>query len=149
MRSHLLTNLPLASIPGTEVRVVPSEIAHQNYLISVALPFHYGEDPEKVWPVIYVLDANLYFGLVVDMVRAINIRVAFCNELPDAFIVGIGYPVSGALGDMLHQVMHLRLRDFVRARSESSEQFIQESFPFLNLFRPVMLSPSCGSSSRN
>jgi hypothetical protein len=36
--------------------------------------------------VIYVLDANLYFGLVVDMVRAMNIRVDFCNELPDAVV---------------------------------------------------------------
>jgi hypothetical protein len=41
------------------------------------------------------------------MVRAMNIRVDFCNELPDAFIVGIGYPVTGSLGEMLHQVMHL------------------------------------------
>jgi predicted alpha/beta superfamily hydrolase len=128
MRSHLVTNLPLAAIPGTEVRVVHSEVAQQDYLISVALPFHYGEVPGKNWP-IYVLDANLYFGLVVDMVRAMNIRVDFCNELPDAFIVGIGYPVSGTLQEMLHQVMHLRLRDFVRTRSESFEQFIQEAFP--------------------
>ena len=125
----LLTSYPPAAIPGTEVRVVHSEVAHQDYLISVALPFHYGEDPEKVWPVIFVLDANLYFGLVVDMVRAMNIRVDFCNELPDAFVVGIGYPVNGTLEEMLHQVMHLRLRDFVRARNESFEEFIQESFP--------------------
>jgi hypothetical protein len=108
-------NFPLASIPATEVRLVHSAVAQQDYLISVALPFHYAEHAEKVWPVIYLLDANLYFGLVVDMVRAMNIRVAFCNELPDAFIVGIGYPVTGSLAEMLHQVMHLRLRDFVRA----------------------------------
>jgi predicted alpha/beta superfamily hydrolase len=125
----MVTNFPLASIPATEVRLVHSEAAQQDYLVSVALPFHYGEDAERVWPVIYVLDANLYFGLVVDMVRAMNIRVDFCNELPDAFIVGIGYPVSGTLAEMLHQVMHLRLRDFVRAREEAFEQFIQESFP--------------------
>ena len=124
-----MTKFPLAAIPGTEVRVLHSEVAHQDYLISVALPFHYGEDPAKLWPVIYVLDANLYFGLVVDMVRAMNIRVDFCNELPDAFIVGIGYPVDGTLEERLHQVMHLRLRDFVRARTESFEQFIQENFP--------------------
>jgi len=128
----MVTNFPLASIPATEVRVVHSAIAQQDYVVSVALPFHYGEDPEKVWPVIYVLDANLYFGLVVDMVRAMNIRVDFCNELPNAFIVGIGYPVSGSLTEMLHQVMHLRLRDFVRAREEASEQFIQQSFPLTN-----------------
>jgi predicted alpha/beta superfamily hydrolase len=127
-----VTKFPLASIPATEVRVVHSAVAQQDYLVSVAVPFHYAEHLEKVWPVIYVLDANLYFGLVVDMVRAMNIRVDFCNELPDAFIVGIGYPVTGSLGEMLHQVMHLRLRDFVRVREEGFEQFIQENFPVPN-----------------
>lgn len=71
-----------------------SDVAHQDYLISVALPFHHGEEPGTVWPVIYVPDANLYF------------------------------PVSGTLAEMLHQVMHLRLRDSVRDRNESFEQFI-------------------------
>jgi hypothetical protein len=128
-----MTNLALASIPGTEVRVVHSSVAQQDYLISVALPFHYADHPEKLWPVIYVLDANLYFGLVVDMVRAMNIRVDFCSELPDAFIVGVGYPVNGSIAEMLHQVMHLRLRDFVRSRDEGGEQFIQEHFPLADV----------------
>lgn len=127
-----MTTLPLASIPATQVRVLQSAVANQDYLISVALPFHYDEHSEKVWPVIYVLDANLYFGMVVEMVRAMNIRVPFCNELPDALIVGIGYPVTGSLADMLHQVMHLRLRDFMRVREEGGEQFIQEHFPIPN-----------------
>jgi predicted alpha/beta superfamily hydrolase len=120
---------PLATIPDTEVRVLHSEIADQDYLISVALPFHYAEHPDRRWPVIYVLDGNLYFGLVVDMVRAMNIRVDFCNELPDAFVVGVGYPVDGSLSEMLHQVMHLRMRDFRRDREEESEEFIQQHFP--------------------
>jgi predicted alpha/beta superfamily hydrolase len=47
--------------PATEVRVVHSAVAQQDYLVSVA-PFHYAEHPEKVWPVIYVLDANLYLA---------------------------------------------------------------------------------------
>ena len=95
------------------------------------------------------MDANLYFGLVVDMVRAMNIRVDFCNELPDAFIVGIGYPVTGSLAEMLHQVVHLRLRDFVRVREEGSEQFIQKNFPVPNPSHLVMRDLSYTSSSRN
>ncbi len=127
-----MTNFPLATIPATEVRVLHSALANQDYQISVALPFHYDEHPEKVWPVIYVLDANLYFGMVTEMVRAMNIRVPFCNELPDAFIVGIGYPVSGSLLEQLHQVMHLRARDFTPAREEETEQFMQQYFPIPN-----------------
>ena len=69
-------------------------MANDDYLISVALPFHYDERPDVVWPVIFVLDGNMHFNMVVDMVRFMNIRVEFCNELPDALIVGIGYPVT-------------------------------------------------------
>ena len=47
-----------------------------------------------------------------------NIRVEFCNELPDALIVGVGYPVTGTLTEILHKVMHLRMRDFVLGREE-------------------------------
>ena len=107
-------NRPAAVLPATEVRVIQSAIADSDYQISVALPYHYDDEADKVWPVIYVLDSNLYFGLVVDMVRTMNIRVEDCNELPDAFIVGVGYPVEGSLSTILHEVMHRRMRDFLR-----------------------------------
>src|SRR5215210_5324458 len=122
-------NRPAAVLPDTEVRVIRSTSADSDYQISVALPNHYDQESEKVWPVIYVLDANLYFGLVVDMVRAMNIRVEFCNELPDVFIVGIGYPVEGSLSTILHEVMHRRLRDFLPERDPDAEEFIQQRFP--------------------
>ncbi len=120
---------PLASIPATEVRTLRSSAADQEYLVSVALPFRYAEHPEKSYPVVYVLDANLFFGMVVEMVRAMNVRVPFCDELPDAMIVGIGYPAEGSLAESHAQVMHLRMRDLTPARDEGAEKFIQEHFP--------------------
>jgi predicted alpha/beta superfamily hydrolase len=98
-------------------------------LIAVALPFHYEDRTDAVWPVIYVLDGNFHFNLLVDMVRFMNIRVDLCNELPDALIVGIGYPVTGTLTEMFHRLMHLRMRDFVLTREEDGEHFMQEHFP--------------------
>ena len=91
-----MTNISLATIPATEVRVLHSSHADQDYRISVAFPFHYDEHSDKTYPVIYVLDANLYFNMVVDMVRYMNIRVPQCNELPDALIVGIFATKRGA-----------------------------------------------------
>ena len=124
-----MPEFPSASIPASEARVLHSSVANADYLVSVAFPFNYDNRPDERWPVIFVLDANLYFGLVVDMVRAMNIRVPQCNELPDALIVGIGYSVAGSLTDRLHRVMHLRLRDFDATRDEGGEQFIQQYFP--------------------
>jgi len=127
-----MTHFPLATIPATEVRTLRSAAVDQEYLISVALPFRYHESPERTYPVIYVLDANLFFGMVVEMVRVMNVRVPFCNELPDAIIVGLGYPVSGSLAECHAQVMHFRMQDFLPMRDEGAEAFIQETFPVPN-----------------
>jgi uncharacterized protein len=127
-----MSNFPLATLPATEVRTLRSAAIDQDYLVSIALPFNYAEHPDKTYPVIYVLDANLYFGLVVDMVRAMNIRVPFCNELPDAIIVGLGYPANDSLAESHAQVMHLRMRDFLPTRDEGAENFIRETFPVPN-----------------
>lgn len=124
-----MPKFPLATLPDTEARTLQSLVTGQEYLVSVALPFRYTENPEKVYPVIYVLDANLFFGMVVDMVRAMNVRVPFCNELPAAVIVGVGYPVTGALAESHAHVMHWRMRDFLPTRDEGAEQFIRETFP--------------------
>lgn len=61
-----------------------------------------------------------------------NVRVSFCNELPDAIIVGIGYLVSGSLAAVHTQVMHLRMRDFLPEASEWGEKSMQEHFPIPN-----------------
>jgi predicted alpha/beta superfamily hydrolase len=123
-----MTTITPVTIPATQTRLLRSA-SNADYQISVALPFHYEERTDETWPVIYVLDGNLHFGLVVEMVRFMNIRVGFCNELPDALVVGIGYPVSGTLAEMLHRVMHLRLRDFTLERDQGGEAFMQEHFP--------------------
>lgn len=124
-----MTRFPLATIPATEVRTIQSAAVGQDYLISVALPFQYAERPDELYPVIYVLDANLYFGMVVEMVRTLTIRVPFCDEFPDAIIVGIGYPAHGSPTESHAQVMHLRMRDFLPVRDEGAEGFIQDVFP--------------------
>lgn len=120
---------PAATLPGTEVRTLHSQVVEQEYLISVALPFRYAEYPEKNYPVIYVLDANLYFGMVVEMARTLAIRVPFCNEFPDAIIVGVGYPSHGSVTEAYAQAMHQRMRDFLPARDQGAEGFIQDVFP--------------------
>lgn len=124
-----MSNYPPATIPGTEARTLRSSFVNQEYLISIALPFTYAEIPEKRYPVIYVLDANMYFGMVVEMARTLSIRVPFCNPFPDAIIVGVGYPAQGSAAETYAQVMHLRMRDFLPVRDEGAEGFIQDVFP--------------------
>lgn len=124
-----MTNLPLATIPATEVRTLRSTVIDQDYLISVACPFGYAERPDQRYPVIYVLDANMSFGIVVETMRILNIRVPWSKEFPDAIVVGIGYPLSGSLTEIYHQMLHLRMRDFLPQRDEGAEKFFQDTFP--------------------
>ncbi|MBZ0283411.1 MAG: S9 family peptidase [Anaerolineae bacterium] len=127
-----MTTFPMVSIPETEMRKVRSAAVGQEYCISIALPPSYRDQPNKSYPVIYLLDANLYFGMVTEMVRAMNFRVPFCDELPDALIVGIGYPVSGSLPDIFDQFIQLRTRDLLPAVDEDAEKAMRELFPRLD-----------------
>ena len=124
-----MTNFPLATLPATEVRTLRSAAIDQDYLISVARPFGNDEHPDSRYPVIYVLDANMSFGIVVETMRILNIRVPWSKEIPEAIVVGIGYPLSGSLTEIYHQMLHLRMRDFLPRRDEGAEKFIQDTFP--------------------
>ncbi len=130
-----MSSLPLATIPATEARIVKARAIDQEYVISVALPYHYDENPDKTYPVIYVLDGSWYFGMVVDMVRIMNFRVSFCDELPDAIVVGIGYPNGKTLIEKQAQACHRRLRDFNPLRNEESEAWHYATFPLNETIR--------------
>jgi len=85
-----------ATILASRTRLMKSKLTKRQYRISIALPYASFESsdaswpfdkPLKRWPVIYLTDANFYFGLITDMVRA----MAWCGRPTDAIIVGIGY----------------------------------------------------------
>lgn len=62
----------------------------RQFQISVALPRTYKES-EKSYPVLYSLDANSEFGMVVETARLLTLDEA----IPELIIVGIGFPVGG------------------------------------------------------
>ena len=77
---------PPYSIPGTEVHTVTSETIGHDFQIIVALPASYGSSDIR-YPVVYSLDANIGFGMAVDIARVL----AFGEEVPEVISVGIGY----------------------------------------------------------
>jgi predicted alpha/beta superfamily hydrolase len=86
-------------ILNTEQHVVSSDIVGDSFKINVALPNGYAETDSN-YPVLYLLDANIFFGLVTETARLLR----FGGEIPDGLIVGIGY-----LDDAQH--LGLRTRD--------------------------------------
>src|SRR5215207_2435628 len=66
------------TIPATELLSLSSSIARQEYRIFVALPNStfldsYAQNPNRRYPVLYVLDANAMFGMVTETVRIFNL----------------------------------------------------------------------------
>ncbi|OYU84961.1 MAG: hypothetical protein CFE24_03990 [Flavobacterium sp. BFFFF2] len=72
-----------------------------NFVISVSLPDGYKANNKEAYPVVYLLDANLYF----DMVAATCHKYTEIGLIPSVILVGIGYKD-------LQTMDSLRCRDF-------------------------------------
>ena len=95
----------LVEIADSEVHALGSEIVRDDFELWIARPqkglFSAQDQPVGV---LYVLDANLFFGTAVEMTRIMHKLYA---ELPPLLVVGIAYPTD----DWLLQGA-LRTRDF-------------------------------------
>jgi len=124
-----------AKVPLTEVRTLHSSTVERDYTIYVALPVSYLSNPSNTYPVVYLLDADLWFGAVVDPTRLLHWEIG----LPELIIVGIGY---GILWDNPDEFQRLRSIDLTPTNVETSPgsggageflRFIQEDlFPIIN-----------------
>jgi predicted alpha/beta superfamily hydrolase len=77
-----------ATIFSTEVRDITSSIHGMDYKLSVWLPHDYSRSTRK-YPVLYVLDANVCFGMAAESVWSLMLG----KEIPDMLVVGIGYRI--------------------------------------------------------
>ncbi|OGU60815.1 MAG: hypothetical protein A2V66_08660 [Ignavibacteria bacterium RBG_13_36_8] len=92
---------PEVNIPGTHVREIYSSIVDQEYKLYINLPRYY-DDPNRTFPVVYLLDAQWDFSLV----SAIYGQQYYDGFLPELIIVGITWGGSNPNAD------YLRARDF-------------------------------------
>ncbi len=120
-----------ATILGSEMRLLDSQQTGRKYRITVALPYAYSQprveswpfdDAPVQWPVVYLLDANWYFGMVTDIVRS----TAWCRGTTDAIVVGIGYPEAEDPQETWREAFARRNMDFTAVRSEEREQQVGE-----------------------
>jgi len=86
------TNMPKAFLGGIDTYVFNSLVhkEQRQFQISVAVPRTY-KDSGKSYPVLYSLDANSEFGIMVETARLL----AMAGSIPEIIIVGVGFPVGG------------------------------------------------------
>jgi len=93
---------PQVTIPNTEVQTVSSSTIDQEFKIFIALPLTYN-NLDKIYPILYVLDANAFFGTVIETVGVLSLF----KDIPEMVIVGIGYPVNSFI-----ETISFRTRDY-------------------------------------
>jgi uncharacterized protein len=98
----LVSSYPLATIFHSEARSLTSALIGQEFSIPVWLPPSYGES-DRTYPVLYLLDANICFGLAADIV----ISLVFGGEIPEIIVVGVGYPVQSYAEWLTHRARDL------------------------------------------
>ena len=98
---------PQASISNTEVHDLNSSFADQEYRLLVALPPGYDQSEQR-YPVLYVLDADAFFGTITETARLLPLENFFLGHrvVPNLIVVGIAYP--GGPAEMIEK----RGRDF-------------------------------------
>jgi hypothetical protein len=108
---------------------IHSKHTGRTYRIGISVPYAYsspetwpfGDTPDR-WPVVYLLDANFWFGIVTGIVHS----MAWCGETTDAIVVSIGYPELVTPQAMWMEAMARRNQDFTPIRDEEREKRIGE-----------------------
>lgn len=96
------------ALPYTRQYDIRSKVNGRDYRLFVAVPPGYGEPGDTTrYRVLYVLDANEEFPLVVEAHRLLRFGGWHSEEFPDVIIVGVGYPV-----DQYSETMDARNDDY-------------------------------------
>lgn len=109
-----------ASIPFTRVHTIKAHFLPQPFTVSVALPASYPYEPKRRYPTIYLLDANLYFGMVTDIARGMLLD----DDFPETIVVGVGYHFKGSLRANTNRFLLVRSRDLTPAPDPAAEKLI-------------------------
>lgn len=120
---------PNVRIPGTEVRSLKSTVVDQEYRLFISFPPDYSSSG-KSYPVLYLLDANVLFGMTTDVIRGLNLG----QEIPDMIIVGIGYPV-----DFYPQTAPLRERDYIPTLSKDGARITGGAVNFIDFIQTELI----------
>ena len=82
-----IRELTPVTIANTDVKELTSVFNNQTYQLKISFPKSYFENPDKRFPVLYVLDAETNFGGVSYIVQ----RLIKDELIPEILVVGIAY----------------------------------------------------------
>ena len=104
-RSQPAASAMEATIPGSQVSMLPSSASDRVYRVFVALPLSYSAEPDATYPVVYVVDGSVFFNLVTTTARWLHLA----GDMPEVIVVGIDNETGWA--DDIYEWLSFRFRD--------------------------------------
>jgi hypothetical protein len=89
--------IPAVTLPGTQLRVLHSAATGRDYDIQISLPADYARNPKARYPVLYVLDGQWDFKLMLSVQGGLT----YDRWTPPIIIVGITWSGANANYDSL------------------------------------------------
>ena len=89
--------IPVVTLPGTQLRTLHAAATGQNYDIQISLPADYARNPNARYPVLYILDGQWDFKLMLSVQGGLT----YDRWTPQIIIVGITWSGANANYDSL------------------------------------------------
>ncbi|OGU66711.1 MAG: hypothetical protein A2W30_10160 [Ignavibacteria bacterium RBG_16_36_9] len=99
---------------NTDKKIIVSKSVDDTFHVFISLPNSYN-DSEKNYPVLYVLDGDIAFGMAASIARYLQIG----ENIPELIIVGIGYGALDKSGG------EKRRRDYRPTTTRGAENFLK------------------------
>ena len=113
------------SLYNTTAEFITSENVADSFFILVSVPDGYYSN-KKSYPVLYVLDGDIAFGMATSISRYLQIG----DNIPDLIVVGIGY------GALTKKVAEKRRRDYRPTEAGGADNFLkfigEELIPYID-----------------
>ena len=98
---------------NTQKKIIVSKSVEDTFHIFISLPDSYGNS-DKRYPVLYVLDGDVAFGMAASITRYLQIG----DNIPELIVVGIGY------GSLDKSAGKKRRRDYRPTAEDGAENFL-------------------------
>ena len=106
---------------NTQVKIIQSTSVEDDFYLYISLPQNY-EVTDKHYPVLYILDGDMTFGMAVGIARYLQLG----GNIPELIIVGIGY------GTLRKEEGNMRQRDYSPTEKSGKEGITGGAQNFLN-----------------
>lgn len=101
-----------------------SKVNGRPYRIYISLPASYSQNPTTRYPVVYVTDANLIFGVTAQTYGLLR----YANQVPDLVLVGIAHANTDALNPDDDLANAERMFDLSPTRDMTQERLASERY---------------------